>query len=155
MVSTIQSFALSTGDPNVYNLAEIPAPQPSSAAPPPGTPESLRVELLQNGALKLGWKCNNPDGTQGTIYEVKRQTAGQAEAAWIGSTGVREFVDDTLSMDASPVQYEITAVRSTKRGNPANFTVKFGTGGVLMVSASGPSVSSTSGSTQNSVKLAA
>jgi hypothetical protein len=38
-------------------------------------------------------------------------------------------VDDTLPIASAPVTYQITAVRSTARGNPAQYTVNFGTGG--------------------------
>jgi hypothetical protein len=38
-------------------------------------------------------------------------------------------VDDTLPIASAPVTYQITAVRSTARGNPAQYTVNFGIGG--------------------------
>jgi hypothetical protein len=48
---------------------------------------------------------------------------------FVGASGVKSFVDDTLPSGASPVTYQITAVRSTARGNPAQFVVNFGVGG--------------------------
>ena len=128
MIDTIRNHAETKDDPNVYVLAQIPPPADPSTAPPPGTPFEFRVGLLQNGALELKWKCNNPSGTQGTIYEVKRSIGGGA-FNFVGATGVKLFTDDTLPSGSAPVTYQITAVRSTARGNPAQFTVNFGIGG--------------------------
>ncbi len=154
MVSTILSFAQTTGDPNVYTLAQIPPPQPASATPPPGIPTNLTVELLQDGSLKLRWKSDNPPNTSGTIYEIKRQGQGQSQPEYVGATGVREFLDDTLPSGDTPVVYQITGLRSTKRGNPAEFTVKFGTGGAQIISSNTTSANNTTENTQG-VKLAA
>jgi hypothetical protein len=128
MIDTIRNHAETKDDPNVYVLAQIPPPADPSTAPPPGTPFEFRVGLLQNGALELKWKCNNPSGTQGTIYEVKR-TIGGGSLNFVGATGVKLFTDDTLPSGSAPVTYQITAIRSTARGNPAQFTVNFGIGG--------------------------
>lgn len=46
-----------------------------------------------------------------------------------GAAGSRKFLDGTLPAGASPVTYQVTAVRSTAAGNPAQFVVNFGTGG--------------------------
>lgn len=135
MIQTIKTFAQTTDNPNVYVLAQIPAPQAPSTPPPPGTPFELSVGLLGDGSLQLKWKCSNPAGTTGTIYEVRRALAG-GSMQFIGASGVKSFVDDLLpSGAATPVTYQITAVRSTARGNPAQFLVNFGTGGGFTVSA--------------------
>ena len=128
MIDTIRNHAETKNDPNVYVLAQIPAPAVPGATPPPGTPFDFTVGLLQNGALELKWKCSNPSGTQGTIYEVLRRS-GTGAFAFAGATGVKLFTDETVPSDAAPVTYQITAVRSTSRGNPAQFIVNFGFGG--------------------------
>jgi hypothetical protein len=129
MIQTIRTWAESKNDPNVYVLAQIPAPATPGVTPPPGTPFEFTVGLLQNGALELKWKCNNPSGTQGTIYEVKRRTGSSGAFAYVGSSGVKNFTDDTVAAGSPSVTYQITAVRSTQRGNSAQFTVNFGVGG--------------------------
>jgi hypothetical protein len=128
MIQTIKTFAQTTNNPNVYTLAEIPPPATPGTTPPPGTPFDFTVGLLQDGALELKWKCNNPSGTVGTIYEVKRKI-GNGAFEFVGASGVKTFTDDSLPANASPCTYQITAVRSTSRGNPAQFTVTFGSGG--------------------------
>lgn len=128
MIQTIKTFAQTSNNPNVYVLAQIPPPAQGGTTPPPGTPFDFTVNLLQDGSLQLKWKCSNPSGTVGTIYEVKRQVGGAGSFQFVGATGVKTFTDDTLS-GGSPVMYQITAVRSTARGNPAQFVVNFGVGG--------------------------
>lgn len=128
MIATIKTYAQTTNNPNVYVLAQIPPPAAPGATPPPGTPFDFTVGLLQDGSLELKWKCSNPSGTVGTIYEVKRQI-GSGPMQFVGATGVKTFTDDSLPSNASPCTYQVTAVRSTARGNPAQFTVHFGMGG--------------------------
>lgn len=129
MILKIRTKAQTANDPNVYVLAQIPPPATPGVTPPPGTPSDFAVGLLQDGSLQLKWKCGNPPGTVGTIYEVKRQIGGEGVFAFVGASGVKSFLDDTLPGGSAPVTYQITAVRSTARGNPAQFTVNFGMGG--------------------------
>jgi hypothetical protein len=129
-VRSVRSFAELQPDPQaIYALAQIPPQAPPSPAPPPGTPYQLEVSLLQTGALKLRWKCQNPSGTSGTVYEVFRRNQPGAPFQYIGALGGRSFTDETLPSGSASVTYQITAVRSTVRGNPAQFTINFGIGG--------------------------
>lgn len=136
IIRTIRNHARTLGDPGVYTLAQIPPPATPSTPPPPGTPFDFRTGLLQDGRLTLGWKCANPDGTQGTLYEVRRAIVGEGpepgnEAfVFLGATGVKSFTDETLPAGAASVIYRVTAIRSTSRGRPAQFIVNFGVGGV-------------------------
>lgn len=143
-IKAIKTRAAMTNDPNVYTLAQIPAPLPPGPSPTPGTPFELAVGLLGNGALELRWKCANPAGTSGTIYEVQRRLSGGGGGsfAYVGSTGTRKFIDETLPAGTAIATYQITAVRSTARGAPAQFLVNFGIGGgdgllVQMLAAAG------------------
>jgi hypothetical protein len=135
MIDQIRNFAQSSNNPNVYVLAQIPPPATPGTTPPPGTPLDFEVRLLQTGALELRFKCVNPPGTQGTIYEVQRRI-GAGAFAFIGASGVRSLIDETLPAGSAQVTYQVTAVRSTLRGDPALFTVSFGTGAAGMTIAS-------------------
>ena len=128
MVETIRVYADVNNNPNVFVLAEIPAPSSGSPVGPPGTPFQPVVTLSQTGAIALNWKCNNPSGASGTIYEVRRQIGG-GSFAFIGATGTREFVDDTIPAGSSIVNYQVNGLRSTVRGPVATFNVRFGVGG--------------------------
>lgn len=146
-IELIRNKAESTNDPSLYNIALIPPPATPSTIPPPGSPFDFKITLEQGGALGLKWKCNNPEGSVGTIYEVRRQAQGAPADQWTfaGATGTREFLDTTLpsSMAATGVNYQITAVRSTARGVPSIFNVRFGVsggGGGFTVTAVSPEV---------------
>jgi hypothetical protein len=129
IIRTIKNFAETSNNPNVYNLAQIPAPQPAGPTPPPGRPFELTVGLLQTGAVELKWKCENPAGTSGTVYEVQRRI-GNGPFNYVGVTGTRSFTDDTLPLGSSSIIYQITAIRSTQNGPAAQFVVNFGVQGV-------------------------
>ncbi len=133
MIDTIKNFAKTTDDDNVYVLAQIPAPGTPGVVPPPGTPFDFRVSLLQDGSTELKWKCNNPVGGRGTVYEIMRSDAG-GPMAFLNTAGAKTYIDTTLPVNSSPVTYRITGVRSTLRGNPGQFTVQFGAGGGVQVS---------------------
>jgi hypothetical protein len=123
-------------DPNVYVLAQIPAPATPTPVGPPGTPTDFAITLQQNGALTLTWKCANPPGASGTIYQVYRKIGTAAEFSFVGASGQRKFVDSTLPSIAGRVTYQIMGVRSTSFGDPAQFNVNFGIGGAGEMTAS-------------------
>lgn len=129
LIRSIKNKAETTGDPNVYVLAQIPSPATPTPVGPPGTPTDFRIELLQYGGLKLTFKCANPAGSVGTIYEVKRRNGATGAFVYIGATGVKNFTDATLPSGLSSATYQITAIRSTAGGIPAQFTINFGVGG--------------------------
>ncbi len=129
-VATIRAYAKSTNDPDVYNIAGIPEPAEPGPVAAPGVPYEFVTELLQGGALVLRWKCDNPAGASGTVYEVFRRPVGVGEAyAFVGTAGEREFADNTIPAGTAGVTYLVQAVRSTRRGKPAEFNVTFGGGG--------------------------
>lgn len=130
LIRAIDLTAANSADPaSIYALAQVPAPASASPSAPPGTPANFKVALDDDGSVILSWKCENPVGTSGTIYEVRRKPAGTQAWTFIGATGIRKFVDDTILSGSSPVTYQITAVRSTQRGQPASYNVTFGIDG--------------------------
>ena len=134
LLKKVKAAAETSGD-GVYSLAEIPPPATPGPVGPPGTPQAFKVELNADGTLVLKWKCANPAGAVGTTYQVARRIgaggAGGAGGAFvaIGGSGIKEFTDATIPAGSSSVTYQITAVRSTAVGAPAQFTVNFGVGG--------------------------
>lgn len=134
-IAKIKAFAESTGNPDVYFKANIPAPATPAPVGPPGTPTDFTVSLNQSGAVTLRWKCANPPGAAGTIYQVRRKIGSGAFVSFDG-VGKRTFTDATIPAGSTGVMYEITATRSTIRGEPAMFNVNFGIGGDGMMIAS-------------------
>jgi hypothetical protein len=137
IIKQIRAKAETTNNPGVYALGSIPAPATPAPQGPPGTPNELAAELDGDGSLILTWKCANPVGTQGTIYQVWRSTTGSTgEFTYIGGVGEKKFVDASVPAGATSVCYKIQAVRSRAVGMWATFNVLFGTneGGAMMAS---------------------
>jgi hypothetical protein len=60
------------------------------------------------------------------MYEVQRRLGGSGPFTYMGTVGEKRFVDDTLPAGTPSVEYQVTAVRSTRRGWPAHHIVNFG-----------------------------
>ena len=126
VIKQIRAKAATAGD-NVYVLAQIPAPATPSPVGAPGTPSGFKVELFQDGSLGLTWKCANPAGSNGTMYQVFRRVGAAGEFTYLGGSGEKKFTDATVPAGASQVTYQVQAVRSTAVGQWAQFNVNFGT----------------------------
>lgn len=111
----------------VYVLASIPAPATPSPVPAPGTPTDFTTTLNPDGSLKLNWKCPNPPGAVGTVYQIARRDGASGDFIAVGGSGKRSFIDETLPAGVASVTYQITAVRSSAIGVAAQFIVNFGT----------------------------
>jgi hypothetical protein len=131
IIEQVRTKARSVGD-SVYPLAEIPAPAIPGPTGPPGKPTEFGAELTELGQLKLKWKCANPVGTTGTVYQIWRRVNG-AEPTYLGGSGSKDFVDNTIPAGVTSVIYMIQAVRSTAVGEWATFNVNFGTGSGAIV----------------------
>lgn len=124
IIKQVKAKAATQGDP-VYGLAWLPVPAAGAPLPPPGKPDEFTVALRAGGALALAWTCKNPRGSSGTLYQVSRRIGTSGGFQVIGTTGRRQFVDETLPVTAA-VTYQIVALRSTTRGPVAQFPVSFG-----------------------------
>jgi hypothetical protein len=119
------------GNPNVSSAQRIALglsvrDQPSPL-PPPGTPTRLTTRLGGDGSLILSWKCDNPKGSRGTLYEIWRQLNGGA-FEFLQVVGVKRYRDHSLPVGASGIAYKIRATRSTKTGPWTRFNVSIGGG---------------------------
>jgi hypothetical protein len=125
------------------NVRKVPSPMGA-----PGTAYNLKVKLMGDGSIDMGWKCNNPRGSTGTIYQIFRRIgAGAADAfEYLGGVGSKKLHDTTIPAGTAVVTYKIQAVRSTAVGDWAEFSVNFGNG------AGGAMIASV---TEQSPKLAA
>lgn len=126
-----------SGTPTVTDTQKIelgisvrgtPAPRPA-----PGTPFKFVVTLQSDGSLMLGWKCNNPKGAGGTMYQVFRRVGTSGDFVYLGGSGKKDFVDATIPAGTSQVTYKIQAVRSTAIGEWAEYNVNFSVGGTAPV----------------------
>lgn len=144
-VRTIRTFAENTGNPAVYQIAQIPPPAIPTPAAPPGQPTELTCTLdASSGDLELRWKANNPAGTSGTSYIVRRRvpSEGGGSFTFVGATGAKRFVDSTFVSGPDSVQYTVQGQRADSAGPVSQiFTVNFGRmpGGGIVASVTGES----------------
>ena len=94
------------------------------------------MALTALGQVRLAWKCKNPRNSEGTIYEVRRKLhrAGEPDFGpldFLASTGKKRFTDSTVPAGTATILYEVTAVRSTRRGPVATHLVQLGVTGKL------------------------
>lgn len=123
VMTMIRTQAESTGDPNLYKLAEIPAPQPPKPAGPPETPIDFVADPLSNGTIELFWKGSI---AQGQDYRVERSVDG---GEWTLRENVRakKWTDMAVPMNSNVIQYRVFGVRDEKRSQTAaTATVNFG-----------------------------
>jgi hypothetical protein len=103
------------------NVRAMPSPMA-----PPGKPDQFGVILLGDGSIRIKWKCPNPVGAHGTVYQVWRRNAPGAAYTFLGSTGHKRFDDATLPAGSSCVTYKVQAVRSKSTGPATEYVVMFG-----------------------------
>lgn len=128
MLQTIRNFAETTDDPNVYIIANIPAPSAGEPLPPPGQPRDFTITLDPTGPLTLKWKCENAGGN--LVFMVRRKLQGESAWTLIGGSGSREFTDVTLPAGVDSVTYSITAQRGSVSGVASiPLQISFGGGG--------------------------
>jgi hypothetical protein len=127
----IKAFAETQDAPDtIYAKAQIPPPAAPTPVGPPGTPFDFRAALNPDGTVTFRWKCNNPAGSSGTVYTIKRKLSNESQFLIIGAVGLRRFTDMSLPLGTPSVQYVAVAQRGEQVGLPSSpFTVQFGTGG--------------------------
>jgi hypothetical protein len=128
IIKQIKAKAAVDGN-SIYTLALLPVPAIPAPMPAPGQPTDFSIDLSQGGTLTLKWKCANPPGSQGTMYQVSRRVGTAGEMLIIGASGSKQFIDETVPAGSASVTYRIVAIRSTAQGPEALFTVNFGVGG--------------------------
>ena len=128
VVAEVKVKAAADG-PSVYNLARLRAPAAPSPIGKPGQSTGLSTTLRADGSLHLTWKCRHPRGAKGTIYQVYRAAGVNGDFAFLGATGKKRFTDATVPAGTRTLVYRIVAVRSTARGDGAEFPVNLGVTG--------------------------
>lgn len=111
LITTIKAFAEATGDNNVYALADVPPPSDPVPAGPPQTPEGVEGNINSDGAVELTWK-----GTLAfsTFFEVLRKIEGETTWTVINSVGTKEYLDETVPVGTTSVQYRVRAKRGAE-----------------------------------------
>ena len=124
-VQAIKAFAQTSGDPSVYQAAQIPEPASPSPAEPPEAPSELTATFINGGRLDLAWKGKGP---QGTFYNVLRRLDEADSYASIGTTTSKSFLDETLPGGTSRVEYQVVAQQTSNKVYGPEFIVRLGSG---------------------------
>lgn len=131
-VRLIRAFAEASSNPQaVYTLAQIPPPAQPSPAPAPGTPKNFTVGINSaDGTIELAWKCENPSGTSGTTYVIRRRLTNEDPWTVVDVTGEKRWSDSTFVAGPDSVQYTVFAQRAGMAGEASEIlTVNFGRSG--------------------------
>jgi hypothetical protein len=121
VIHQIRARAATTG-PQVYTLALLSPPEKGAPMAPPGKPERFVAELQSIGWLQLRWTCKNPRGSAGTVYQLHRSVDG-GPMTYVGVTGEKKFIDQTVPKGASALLYQVQGLRSTQLGALNTFPV--------------------------------
>lgn len=111
VISTIKAFAESTGDPNVYVLANINPPAPPTPVPAPATPTEFTGSVSPDGVVTLRWRAEASGPSNGVFFLLERKRGGAGAYAVLGATMERTYEDPEADVVNGPVQYRVRAVR--------------------------------------------
>lgn len=111
-IKAIKLKAAQNNDPNVYVLANIPAPLPPSPPPPPQPPTDLVADPNADGTITLRWKGSVANST---FFSVWRKLGSSSTWTNIGSTAIKTFQD--AAVPSSPIPASITYSVRSQRNN--------------------------------------
>lgn len=133
LIKTIKAFAETSGNPNVYNLANIDAPLPPTPIPAPTTPTSMNGFVSADGVVTLTWKADKSGPSSGIFFSIERKR-GSGNYIPMGATMSKSFVDGDAGITTAPVQYRVRAIRGDKMSEytlPVIFNFVSGSGFVV------------------------
>ena len=125
LIAMIRGTAGINGGP-VYQLSHLPPPKTPSIMGPPGDPAEFKSSIDQIGWLTLRWKCKNPRGSCGTMYQLRRQLNGEGPFEHLDMVGKKVFIDRGVPLGAKMAVYEVKSIRTTRSGKATRHSVYFG-----------------------------
>ncbi|MEQ8844983.1 MAG: hypothetical protein RIB58_09025 [Phycisphaerales bacterium] len=135
MFDSIDSFAKSSGDPDVYARAGLPEPKTPSERPAPPAATAVTTRVRPGGNVLFGFKLRSGGGC---VYEVQRRTTTLASVVspweFVGlAEDNKRFEDTDVPRGVASVSYRVRARRTN--GNAGEWsqasTVYYGTDGQL------------------------
>lgn len=112
LIKIIRAYAIQTGDPGVFETAQIPAPKdPEPIAPV--NPSNVAASLLTSGALELKWDGVKSHGT--TFVVLRSIVPGPGEPATplapIASVGAKRYEDNSIPAGTVSATYVVKAIK--------------------------------------------
>ncbi|MGD1917245.1 MAG: hypothetical protein ACFCBV_13810 [Phycisphaerales bacterium] len=128
-VDTIDAFAKATTDPNVWVLAQIPAPKDPSERTAPDAPVIGEVLLTSGGIVRVPFTVATGGGAQ---YQIERRDTPLAGTTsdWfpIATTTDKTFSDQSIPFGLTQVQYRVRAQLSSGPASPWSTVASFSFG---------------------------
>lgn len=130
-IDTIDAFAKATTDPNVWVLAQIPAPKDPSERTAPDAPAIGEIVLSSGGIVRVPFTVVGGGGAQ---YQVERRdtTLDNTSTDWFPVATITEktFDDQAIPFGLRQVQYRVRAQISSGPASPWSTTASFSFGSV-------------------------
>jgi hypothetical protein len=89
----------------------------------------MGVVYIVAGYSAMGQILNYWMGIEGTMYQVERALGYFSKFESLGIVGKKKFRDETVPAGSATVIYRVTALRSTRIGQPGEVIVHLGVGG--------------------------
>ncbi len=116
LISTIKAKAEATGNPAVYDLAEIPPPAPPSPAGLPSVPTDVNGVINSNGHVELSWKGSLAFGT---FFSIWKKRPNDTKWKQLGSVRGKAFVDEFTTPLVAWAMYKLYAHRPAGTSDPS------------------------------------
>lgn len=130
-IDTIDAFAKATKDPNVWVLAQIPAPKDPSSREAPPAPAIGEIVLASGGVVRVPFTVTSGGGAQ---YLVQRRDTAldNASTDWfpVGTITEKTFDDQAIPFGLRQVQYRVRAQLSSGPASAWSTAASFSFGSV-------------------------
>src|SRR5690606_11445174 len=121
-----KAYAETTGDEEVFEVAQVPPPKKRAPLPPPEMPSNVRGEMRNDGTIELRWDGSVANGTVFMVYRSTIGSGGSTPFQFIGTIGAKTLIDSTLPGCIQSATYQVKAVRGTdESGFSPAYTFRF------------------------------
>ncbi len=126
LIRNIKTTAETTGNPQVYILADVPEPAEPSPLGPPPIPTDLLARLSTSGIVHVTWKCTRRGGTSFQVFRSLTSPDNQnTPYVMIGVSEEQKFTDSNVPAGYMAVTYKIVAGRGGGYSDPSDPTILY------------------------------
>ncbi len=131
-IDRIRLQAESTNNPNVYALAQIPAPQPPGPTPAPEVPTEVFADPNADGTVTVKWKGTTANGQFFSVWRRVGEGGTWTHLSSIAGRG-RSFIDTSVpnpfTTQGASLFYMVLAQRGTETSAQSNLgVIQYGAG---------------------------
>lgn len=131
-VDRIRYTAITTNNPDIYSVAQIPAPQPPTPTPAPETPTDVSADPNADGTVSVRWKGT---ASNGQFFTIWRRIGENGTWSQVGSIAgrTRVFTDDNVpnpfTTEGASLFYKVLAQRGSQVSDTSNLgVIQYGAG---------------------------